>query len=476
MKKSELSSGVFFTAIAKYSSVIIMLVVSAILARLLTPEDFGTVTIATVILSFFVIISDLGIATAIVQNKQLTETDNNNIFSFTVYLGIGIAIIFYLLSPLVADFYDVKSIVYICRALSINLLFASLNIVPNALLLKAKRFKFIAVRTILVQLVFGAISIFAAFKGLGIYALLINPIGSSIAIFIFNYIQYPQKFSIHVERESIDKISKYSMYQFLFSIINYFSRNIDNLLIGRYIGIAQLGYYDKSYRLMMLPLSNIAHVITPVLHPLLSEHQDDREYIFKSYLKLLNLLAYVGFPLSVFLYFEASNLIFIVFGSQWADSIPIFKILAISVGAQMLTSSLGSIFQSTNETKRLFKIGNINTATNVMAIVSALVYFGSIKAVAIFITIAFYINAMVSFYYLFDRVFSKSVVKFVSILRNPILLSILLVLICKLTAGLFSNSIISLFTTFLIVSTASILFIQLSKDFDLLKIIKSSKR
>ncbi|MFR9565563.1 MAG: oligosaccharide flippase family protein [Rikenellaceae bacterium] len=184
MKKSELSSGVFFTAIAKYSSVIIMLVVSAILARLLTPEDFGTVTIATVILSFFVIISDLGIATAIVQNKQLTETDNNNIFSFTVYLGIGIAIIFYLLSPLVADFYDVKSIVYICRALSINLLFASLNIVPNALLLKAKRFKFIAVRTILVQLVFGAISIFAAFKGLGIYALLINPIGSSIAIFI----------------------------------------------------------------------------------------------------------------------------------------------------------------------------------------------------------------------------------------------------------------------------------------------------
>lgn len=474
MKKREFASGVFFTAIAKYSSIIVSLVVSAILARLLTPEDFGVITIATVILSFFAIVSDLGIAPAIVQNKELTKNDLNQIFSFSGYLGVFISLIFYAIGPLISNIYEVGSLLVICKLLSINLLFSSLNIVPNALLLKAKRFKFIAVRTVSVQATLGIIAIFSALNGLGMYALLITPIGSSIVIFIINYLQHPLSFKPRVERESMAKIASYSAYQFLFSAINYFSRNLDNLLIGKYIGVADLGFYDKSYRLMMLPLSNIAHVITPVLHPLLSEHQNEREYIFNAYLKLLKLLAYIGFPLSVFLYFEAGDLILLIFGNQWGASIPIFKILSISVAPQILSSTLGSIFQSTNNTKKLFFIGNINTLTNVSAIIVSIVVFGDIERVAMFISTAFYINMFVAFSYLLHSVFAKSIFQLIERLLNPLLLSICLIPICYYTSQLDSTPIISLIIT----SSTSLFFvaafIQLSRDYDIISTVKKS--
>lgn len=136
--KKELLSGVFYTAIAKYSGIIISLVIAGILARLIEPEDFGVVAIATVIISFFGIFSDLGIAPAIIQNKELSENDLSNIFSFTLWLGIGISMIFFLCSWPISHFYQSDTLLSICQLLSLNLFFASANIVPNALLFKGK--------------------------------------------------------------------------------------------------------------------------------------------------------------------------------------------------------------------------------------------------------------------------------------------------------------------------------------------------
>ena len=178
--KKELLSGVFYTAIAKYSGIIVSLVVAGILARLIDPEDFGVVAIATVIISFFNIFSDLGIAPAIIQNKTLLKKDFSNIFTFTLWLGISIAILFFLSSWPISHFYNNNTLLTICQLLSLNLFFASANIVPNALLFKKKEFKFIAYRSLTIQIIGGSMAIIAALMGAGLYALVINPILSSI--------------------------------------------------------------------------------------------------------------------------------------------------------------------------------------------------------------------------------------------------------------------------------------------------------
>src|SRR5574344_1442108 len=269
--KKTLISGVAYTAIAKYSGIIISLIVTAVLARLIVPEEFGIVAIATVIITFFAIFSDLGIAPAIVQNKGLNEKDLSNIFSFTLFMGLILAVLFFFFFLLIVNYYANKILIPICLIFSINLLFSSLNIVPNALLFKNKQFKFIAYRTLTVQLLAGVLAVAAALFGLGIYSLLINPVISSVAMFIMSYIKYPQSLSIRFSLSSMKKIFSFSFYQFMFNLINYFSRNLDKLMIGKYLGMSPLGYYEKSYRLMMLPLQNITNVITPVMHPVFAD-------------------------------------------------------------------------------------------------------------------------------------------------------------------------------------------------------------
>ena len=131
--KSQLFSGVFYTALAKYSGVVISLVVAGILARLLSPDDFGIVAVATVIIAFFNLLTDMGVSPAIVQHKSLTKDDLSDIFSFTVWTGIGISILFFASSWIIADYYQSDTLRILCQLLSVNLFFASATIVPGAM-------------------------------------------------------------------------------------------------------------------------------------------------------------------------------------------------------------------------------------------------------------------------------------------------------------------------------------------------------
>lgn len=119
--KSQLFSGVFYTALAKYSGVFISLVVTGILARLLSPDDFGIVAVATVIIAFFNLLTDMGVSPAIIQHKSLTKDDLSDIFSFTVWTGIGISVLFFASSWIIADYYQSNTLRTLCQLLSVNL-------------------------------------------------------------------------------------------------------------------------------------------------------------------------------------------------------------------------------------------------------------------------------------------------------------------------------------------------------------------
>ena len=366
--RKELFSGVAYTAIAKYMGIVVSLAITMVLSRLLPVEDFGVVAIATVIIAFFNIFCDLGMSPAIVQNQSLEKKDLSGIFTFTICQGLFLSVAFYLISPAISTFYESERLLYICRILSVNILFTSLNIVPNAIFFKKKEFKYIAVRNFVVQFIGGALAITSALNGFGIYALLVNPLFTSIAIFIVGIVRYPQGFSFNIMFGAMRKILSFSGYQFLFNVINFFSRNLDKLFIGKYLGETSLGYYEKSYRLMMLPLENISFIINPVMLPIFSDYQNDMSKMSHAYNKVIRFLAFLGFSLSAFLYFSSEELIYLLFGQQWGASIPAFRILSISVGIQIIMSTAGAIFQAAGTTRILFYNGLITSALNVAGI------------------------------------------------------------------------------------------------------------
>lgn len=415
--KKDLAKGTFYLAIAKYSGILVSLVVTAVLSRILTPEDYGIVAVASVFIVFFNILSDVGIGPAVIQNKQLDNEDLNNIFSYTVYSGITLGLIFFLSSGFIADYYKDNQLETICRILSLSIFFSCINIVPTNLLYKAKNFKYVSYSTFWIQLILGVISIASACYGIGIYALLISPILSPFCLFLLYNHHVKLRFRINCKLESMKKIFSFSLYQFLFNMVNYFSRNADKLLLGKYVGLAPLGQYEKSYRLMLLPLQNITFVVTPVMHPIFSEYQDNLQEMAKKYCKVVTFLGFIGFPLSALLFFIAKPLILLIFGNQWLPAVEPFKILSFSVGIQIITSTTGSIFQASNSTKQLFLTSVVVAICMVGSFIIAACYYHAIIAMAYAFLISKSLDMIISYYSLMKTIkyqfiiFIKSIIK-----------------------------------------------------------------
>lgn len=479
--KNQLFSGVFYTAISKYSGLFISFGILAVLSRILDPEAFATVAIATVIINFFSIFTDVGISSAIIQRKDLSEANLSDIFSFTFWTGIILAILFFFLSWPIGYIYNTPILITLCQLLAINLFFASVTIVPNALFFKNKEFKFIAIRTLSIQIAGGTISIIVALMNGGLYALIINPILSSVLLFIISFKKYPQKLRLTWGLESIKKIFSYSAYQFLFNTINYFSRNLDKLLIGKFMGMNQLGFYEKSYSLMMQPLQKITQVITPVMHPIFSDYQNDLNKLAFSYEKIVRLLAFIGFPLTVLLFFCSSELILILFGNQWLPSIPVFEILSLSVGIQIVLSSSGSIYQAAGDTRSLFICGLFSSILNIAGIFIGIFLFKTLNAVAICICITFTINFIQCYWMMYKVTFKRNGQLFIKQLISPFILAIILFVILFIT-----TKAIDQYNIFLTISIKCIVFIlifvyyiQKTNEYDIFGEIKkrlASKR
>ena len=421
--RKNIRSGVLYTALSRYSNIVASIFLSAILARLLTPEEFGIVAIVVVFLSFFNLLSSFGIGAAIVQTKTLTDEDNSSIFSFSILFGIVLSTIFFLGAPFIADFYNEPILKNLARLMSLNILLNSLQIVPYALTAKKLKFKEIGIISVVVYVISGLIAIVLAYLGFSYYALVINSIVSALLLFLSYLYLSPVKPSLIIRLNSVKKIIKFSTFQFLFQFINYFAGNTDNLLIGKYFSASALGFYDKAYRLMLMPVQNLTFVITPVLHPVLAKYQDDKKVIYDAYHKVVKLLAIIGFPLSFFLFFNASEIITIIYGPQWGQSIPVFKLLALAVGIQIVLSSTGSIFQATNRADLLFYSGLLSTILVLTGILYGVFIGKSLIAIGYGILIAFSINVFQAFYLLIKIALQHSYVKFLLVFIFPIILA-----------------------------------------------------
>lgn len=424
----NLKKASFINAIGKFSTILLNLVVNAILARILTPDDYGVVAVITVFSTFFATFSDMGFGAAIIQKKDLTQSDINNIFSFTGYVAVILAILFLLLSYPISLFYKNDAYITLGAMLSISLLFSALNMVPNGIINRDKRFVLIAVRTVAVYLSASAITIGLAYAGLRYYALAIQAILTSLFTFLWNLLLTRPKFRLHFQMNSIQKVLNYSGFQFAFNIVNYFSRNLDNLLTGKFFGDDQLGYYNKAYTLMLYPVNNLTGVISPVLHPVLSDYQAELKTIYTKYMKIVRLLALMGLFIAPVCFLASEEIICILYGDNWMQTIDCFRLLSLAIIPQMINSSAGAIFQATNNTKLLFINSCINTAITVAAILMGIFAGGNIVVLSACVAVAYNIHFLTAFYMLIRFTFGFQIKAFAKdLLPELMILAIMIV-------------------------------------------------
>lgn len=424
----SLKRAAIINAAGKYLKILLSLVVNAILARILSAEDYGIAAVITVFSTFFTTFSDMGFGPAIIQNKNLTEDDVNNIYSFTVYISVGLMVIFAITSFPIAAFYGDQVYISLGWLLSISLLFNALNMVPNGMLNRDKKFVRIAIRTVVVYLGSAAITILLAFMGLRYYALAIQAILTALFTFVWNYATTRLHFRIGFDMDSIRKVMDYSGYQFAFNVVNYFSRNLDNLLTGKFMGNAELGYYNKAYTLMLYPVNNLTGVISPVLHPILSDYQKHIDIIYRKYMKIVKLLLCLGLYIAPVCFLAADEIITILYGSNWGSSVICFQLLSIAIIPQMINSSAGSIFQALGNTKLLFMNSCINTGITVVAICVGVFWGKSIQVLAFCVAVAYLCHFFTAFIMLIKMGFRYRISRFAKELLPEIGVLILMVI------------------------------------------------
>jgi len=411
MSSISIKKAAMINAVAKYSTVITSLVFTAILARVLTPQDYGIVALVYVFSTFFAILSDMGLGTAVIQKKELSETDISNIFGLSFRISIFLALVFCALSAPISMLYGNKAYILICCILSLSIFFNTLNVIPNALLLKEKRFKTVGVRMVTVNIITGILTVIAAIWGAKYYALIFQSVSLSFVTFIWNYWSTKPKMALKYDRAIINKIKTYSGYQFGFNLANYFSRNLDNLLIGKFIGTSQLAFYNQAYTLMLYPLNYLTYILASVMHPILSDYQTEKEHIYLQYISVAKILSLCGAFFSAFCYSTSREIILIIYGDQWVNSITCFQILALSIFFQMSSASAGSIYLSIGDTKTMFKSGIVFTSVMAAGIILG-VLSGDINKIAMYVVVGLIIRFFIDYYFLIRLCFGYSALEF----------------------------------------------------------------
>lgn len=393
---------------SKYISMGAQVVVTMILARLVAPEDFGLMAIVTVFTGLFSLLSDMGIGVAIVQYRDLTEEDYGALFGFSGLLAAGLAVCFCAASPIIAMFYGDFRLIPLCCSAAPQLLFATLNMVPSGLMLKELRFGSIGIRLVCATVLSGAVAIALAYFGAGCYALIAQSALSALIVLVWNLATRGIRcISFHFVRP-LKRIFSYSAYQFGFNLINYFSRNLDNILIGRFMGSVQLGYYDRAYKLTGYPLSAFSSVIASVVQPYMAEQQDKTDAIFYCFMKVEKTLSLVGIGVAVVFLVASTEIILVFYGPGWENAIPVFAVLGISVYFQMMGNPSGAFFQSLGRTDFMFRVGLINTSITVVGLCAGLAG-GSILSVSCGVAAAFCLHMFSIAYYLIYKGFNRSV-------------------------------------------------------------------
>lgn len=394
---NEFKKGIIYTSIGTYSRFFLQLIISMILSRLLTPKEYGVVAIVQVFILFFIIMVESGMGPAIIQNKKLTDNDYRILFNFSGIFAFLVAILFGFSGILLSIIYKNHIYQYLTWIQAISVLFNGLNVVPTSILNKEKKFKEVNFSTLISNFVGGLVGICVALLGGGVYALILSAIISSVVNFLINRSITNLHFIRKLNLSVLKKILKFSINQYAANFLSYFSRNSDNILIGKFMGPTTLANYNKAYSLLMLPFNFSINIIGVVLQPVLSDYQDNVDFIRGFFLKMVHLLALIGIPLSIFFHLSAKQIILFMYGPQWTDAITPFSILSLTIWIQMVISVNGAILQSRNHSK-IYLTTQILYAIIIITSIIIGILWGGIIRVSICLTIGFIINFFVCFY------------------------------------------------------------------------------
>lgn len=328
--KDKAVKGVFWTSLGNLANFSVNFVVGIILARLLSPSDYGLIAMITVFFSISQSFISSGFGNALVRKKDATQADFSTAFMFNVSVSIVFFVILFFLAPFIADFYDRPILASLIRVESVCMVIGSVNIVQNTQFTRRIDFKTTTKIGFTTNVVGSAVGISAAYYGLGVWAIVVMDIVRQFTSTVLLWKASPWRPKMIWERESFRYLWGYGSKLLASEMLNTIYNNIYPIVIGKFFSAASLGNYTRAQGFVTLPSSNITSVVQRVTFPVLSQIQDEDERLVAGYRRMLKMVTFVVFPLTIGMAAVAKPMVLVLLTDKWAECIPYLQILCFA--------------------------------------------------------------------------------------------------------------------------------------------------
>jgi len=360
------------TVLGQMASFVLQLGSTAVLARLLVPQDFGLIAMVMAVTGFVQMFKDLGLSVATVQRAEINHEQISTLFWVNMALSGALMLLTAVLAPMIAWFYGEPRLIGITLALSTTFLLGGLTVQHQALLRRQMRFGTLALIAIGSQAVAVAVGITSATLGAGYWALVIMIASNSAANAAFVWIACRWRPGLPVRGSGVRTMLAFGGQLSVAQFLGYVRRNIDKVLLGATAGAGPLGLYAKSYQLLLLPINQINRPMRRVALPALSRLQHDPERYRRFYSKAIGLLVTCGMPLVVFAFVDVEKVVLTVLGDQWHASIRIFQFLTPMAFIGTFNIAGGWVNLSLGRGDRNLRANMMSTSVLLIAILSGL--------------------------------------------------------------------------------------------------------
>lgn len=323
----SIAKGVIWSGIERLSSQGIQFILNIIIARILSPTDYGLIGMLSIFLQICQCLIDGGFSNALIQKTNRNKYDFGTVFIFNIIISSILYIVLFVSAPFISNFYGLNQLTILLRVLGINLIINALSAVQRTILTINIDFKRQSIITILASSMSGIAGIACALNGYGVWALVVQAIANSVITTIMFWLISGNSFPLCFKWQSFTKLGGYGIKLMSASLLNTIYVNIYSLFIGKKFSAADLGFYSRSDQFVSYASSNIASVISRVSFPVLCKYQYDKENLANEYDKFIGLSSYIIFPMMTIMAALSEPIIIVILTEKWLPAALILTIL-----------------------------------------------------------------------------------------------------------------------------------------------------
>ena len=349
------ASGVAWISLFQIARQLLQVASVSVLARRVPPSAYGLMAMAVLIINFLETVRDAGTGAALVREREVSDDLAATVFWLTCALGLGITVIMIVVSWPAARFFHEPMVATVLQFLSIGFFLGTLSIVPLAMLNREMAFRKVALAQTAGAVSGTLVAITVALAGGKVWSLVSGSIAINTITTLAIWIVSPFRLKAVFRPSDARHMVSFGLNLSGFNVLNYFSRNADNLLVGKFLGSVPLGFYQMGYMLMTYPIQNFAAVVAQVVYPALSKMQDDHERFRAAYLRTCRLIGLLTFPLMLGLAVTAQPFIRVILGPRWMPVAGLLLVFAPLGAAQSIYTTVGLIFNTQGRSDLQFR-------------------------------------------------------------------------------------------------------------------------